>query len=222
MSHGAKALYVALKRRVPKNRNKAFISFRDAKHELRSSQRKIYEWFKELKHYGFIVLVTPGCLGVDGKGKAPHWRLTEAGQTRQTSATGIWEPPTNDFLKWDGSPFQKPERKDRKQKPVSLGGYAVYPGGDTPVLPTWDTPNVASASHGIGIQRAPSVSHGVGVTSLPLSRATTVPPLPQCSKPERLHHISANVTPKAASASARRRRASEHGLVGKLNQKRND
>jgi hypothetical protein len=38
----------------------------------------ISRWFRDLQHYGFIVMTEPGCLGVDGKGKAPHWRLTEA------------------------------------------------------------------------------------------------------------------------------------------------
>ena len=33
-SHGARSLYVALKRRVPRERNKAFVSYRDACKEL--------------------------------------------------------------------------------------------------------------------------------------------------------------------------------------------
>jgi hypothetical protein len=31
-------------------------------------------------------------------GKAPHWRLTEVGYHKQ--------PPTQDFLRWDGTPFR--------------------------------------------------------------------------------------------------------------------
>jgi protein ImuB len=33
----------------------------------------------EIQHYGFGVITSGACLGVDGKGKAPHWRLTEVG-----------------------------------------------------------------------------------------------------------------------------------------------
>ena len=65
------------------------------------------EWFKELQHYGFIVLAQPGSLGVEGKGKSPHWRLTELGMTSKASADSIFEAPTNDFLKWDRTRFKK-------------------------------------------------------------------------------------------------------------------
>ena len=71
-SHGAKALYVSLRRRVPNGRNVAYVSFRDAMAEVKSSKRKIADWFRELQHYGFIVLHQHGCLGTDGKGKARH------------------------------------------------------------------------------------------------------------------------------------------------------
>jgi hypothetical protein len=54
MSHGAKSLYVALKRRVPRGRNIAYVSYRLAERELKSSRRKIREWFAELAHFGFI------------------------------------------------------------------------------------------------------------------------------------------------------------------------
>jgi hypothetical protein len=124
LSHGAKALYVSLKRRVPHGRNKAYISYRHAEAELRSSQHKISEWFGELQHYGFIVLATLGSLGVDGKGKSPHWRLTELGVIPKATPDGLPEPPTRDFLKWDGSPFIKPKRASKKQNPVSHGGYS--------------------------------------------------------------------------------------------------
>jgi hypothetical protein len=61
-------------------------------------------WFRELQHYGFIVMVTPGVLGVEGKGKAPRWRLTELGYMR--------EPPTHDFRRWMGT-----NSKRQKQNP---------------------------------------------------------------------------------------------------------
>ena len=79
-SHGARCLYHALKRRVPRSSNRAYLSYRMARRELKASFNKIDEWFAELKHYGFIVLAKHGSLGVDGVGKAPHWRLTELGR----------------------------------------------------------------------------------------------------------------------------------------------
>ena len=113
LSHGSKWLYVALKRRKSNNGNRAYISYRTAQKEIKSSTKKIGEWFAELKHYGFIELVIPHSLGLDGKGKAPHWRLTECGRTSKASENGLFDPPTNDFLKSDGTLFDpKPYRGD--------------------------------------------------------------------------------------------------------------
>ena len=106
-SFGARALYVALKRRVPKDKNCAYLSYRDALKELgRAGHRKIHEWFRELEHYGFITLKRHGSLGVEGKGQSPLWQLTEMGCTSKTSPTGVFEPPTCDFMKWDGVIFE--------------------------------------------------------------------------------------------------------------------
>jgi hypothetical protein len=82
MSHGARSLYTALKRRYNQNSHnngRVFISQRIAANEIGSHHNEVARWFRELQHYGFIVKTTGGCLGVDGKGKAPHWRLTELG-----------------------------------------------------------------------------------------------------------------------------------------------
>jgi hypothetical protein len=142
-SHGAKALYVSLKRRVPNGRNKAYISGRMAQRELKSHRRKVREWFAELEHFGFIELAEPGRLGVDGQGKAPHWRLTELGSTSKTSADGLLEPPSRDFLKWDGTPFDpKPFRLEpgldrlQKQNPGSDACTRAEPTHVPPLEPT--------------------------------------------------------------------------------------
>jgi hypothetical protein len=100
LSHGARSVYIALKRRLRNdgnNNGKIFLSGRQAEAELRSKRDYIARWFKELEHYGFIVMMRPGYLGIEGKGKAPHWRLTEA-------AYGD-DPPSRDFLHWDGTKF---------------------------------------------------------------------------------------------------------------------
>ena len=36
--------------------------------EVGSGTSQIGRWFRELQPYGFIVMVSPSCLGVDGKG----------------------------------------------------------------------------------------------------------------------------------------------------------
>ena len=108
MSHGAKALYVALRRRFSTNNHnngRIFLSQRHAAEELKSHHNEIARWFRELQHYGFIVMTTPGVLGIDGKGKAPRWRLTELGCMR--------EPPTRDFTRWGGSTFKNAKTKSR-------------------------------------------------------------------------------------------------------------
>src|SRR6476659_572611 len=77
-SHGAKWLYVALKRKSNSG-PRAYLSYREAMQVCKAGRGKIREWFAELQHYGFIRLHSHGCLGTDGKGKSPHWRLTEKG-----------------------------------------------------------------------------------------------------------------------------------------------
>ena len=157
MSHGSKSLYVALKRRVQNGRNRAYISYRTAERELRSSRRKIGEWFRELQHYGFIVLAVPGSLGVEGKGKSPHWRLTELGQVGRASADGMFEPPTNDFLRWNGTRF-------KKQNPGSYVGNGAVPTWETPSVPTSETLKPEGVSYGVAIEDDESGSCGVAIT----------------------------------------------------------
>jgi hypothetical protein len=108
LSLGARFLYVALKGQSSNAKNTAYLSYRRAAEELGiKSLHKIGEWFRELEHYGFIVLVRHGSLGVEGKGKAPLWRLTEKGD----AASG--ERETQDYLRWDGVLFEPKRRPHR-------------------------------------------------------------------------------------------------------------
>jgi len=114
LSHGAKALYVCLRRRYNQNNHnngRIYLSHRLARKELRSGYKQIARWYDELQFYGFIVMTTPGHLGVEGQGTAPRWRLTELGYMK--------EPQTQEFLKWDGRLFGKPRPAPppRKTKP---------------------------------------------------------------------------------------------------------
>jgi hypothetical protein len=124
-SFGARWLYVHLKRRwsfKQKNNGRLFLSHRDAIKEIGGPQRdSISRWFRELQHYGFIVQTEAGCLGVDGKGKAPRWRLTELEAPGGRNGNTLMLP-TKDYLKWDGTRFQDDRgavlrAKRRKQNP---------------------------------------------------------------------------------------------------------
>jgi hypothetical protein len=133
MSHGARSLYVALKafyNARNHNNGKLFLSTRDAAKTIGSGTEEIVRWYRELQHYGFIVQVTGGCLGSDGEGFAPHWRLTELGYMR--------DPPTRDFMRWNGVKFRgkRPVRHTRRKTESRTGIPAQ---GDTEFRHTPDT-----------------------------------------------------------------------------------
>ena len=117
LSHGARSLYIALKRRL-RNRHKqqrknlpVATTGRD-RTWLKSPLRR--RWFRELEHYGFIVMTRPGSLGLEGKGKAPHWRLTEPGYKD--------DPPSRDFMNWNGARFGVTKKQNPgAQKCTTLG-----------------------------------------------------------------------------------------------------
>jgi hypothetical protein len=111
MSHGARSLYLGLKGRYNTNLQGAvFLSHRTAKDELGShSQRdSIARWFRELEYYGFIRKTALAHHGINGHGRAPHYRLTEHSY--------LGRAPTRDFMTWDGTIFHE-------QRPPS-----AYPG----------------------------------------------------------------------------------------------
>jgi hypothetical protein len=102
MSSNARVLYIALKARYSvnaKNNGRIYLSGRVAAEETGLARTILQRCFRELQYYGFIVMTEPGCLGVNGKGKAPHWRLTELGY--------MLDPPTRDFMRWDGERFHE-------------------------------------------------------------------------------------------------------------------
>lgn len=176
MSHGAKYLYLSLKRRASYAGNRAFLSYRLARQELRASPQKIKEWYAELQHFGFIELAQHHCLGVDGKGKAPHWRLTEKGQVGPTG-----ELPSKEFLRWDGTVFDpKPYRrvanwnsdKLQKQNPILLVDNTPYSPSVTPPLSTSVTVEPQSVTHGVHIERDEGVTHVDNITKLTTRTAT--------------------------------------------------
>jgi hypothetical protein len=111
LSFGARSLYVALRgylRHDNLNNGKVFRSCRNAGRDLgTNSIRSVRRWFRELEHYGFIVKTAAACLGVDGDGIAAHWRLTEC---HSFDSKGTHIAATRDFDRWDGTPFDDPEK----------------------------------------------------------------------------------------------------------------
>jgi hypothetical protein len=116
-SFGARILYLHLKRRWSfkyKNNGHIHLSQRDAQKELGIGTRNsVTRWFRELQHYGFIVMTDPGGLGVDGKGRSPHWRLTEA-EARGGRNGNTWMLPTKDYNKWNGVKFKEDGRRNNR------------------------------------------------------------------------------------------------------------
>jgi hypothetical protein len=121
-SHGARSLYVSLKAYYNRNlENSVFISSRDAAEQLGSNRAYVRRWFRELEYYGFIALVSPGGLGIEGKGKAPHWRLTDEPH--------LGKAPTREFEKWAGEKFHEQKSPKhyirKKQNPGTSSGPTV-------------------------------------------------------------------------------------------------
>jgi hypothetical protein len=132
MSANARVVYIALKSKYgieAKNNGRIYLSARDGTEETGLGKNVIARALREVQYYGFIAMTEPGCLGLDGRGKAPHWRLTELGY--------MTDPPTRDFMRWDGvifheqkSPgyYKRQERRlaqltaRKKQNPVPTSG----------------------------------------------------------------------------------------------------
>jgi hypothetical protein len=140
MSHGARSFYVALKwnyNSQTHNNGGIYLSVRKAAREIGSDLKQVVRWYRELQHYGFIVMMKPGYLGVDGKGQAPRWRLTECGTKAKD---GTLEPPTRDFLYWNGVRFGSPQ----KQNPVGEITNTPWVKSPTPPLVKSPTPRASS------------------------------------------------------------------------------
>jgi hypothetical protein len=178
LSLGARCLFVELSGECSNKHNVTFLSEREAIKRLRSSRYKIREFFAELAHYKFIDLVSPACLGTDGKGKAAHWRITDRGTVK-----GGYEAPGHDFLRWAGTKFDpKPYRaarnkwdrwqldKIKKQNPGTDGVTRVQvtglPGLDMTGLPG----NAQGAGDGVTIEQGGHAGDGVTITRLTTTR----------------------------------------------------
>ena len=77
---GPQMLYVHMKRYFNgENNGKVYLSVRRAAKLLNVNKNTACRYFGQLEDKGFIVAVEVGRLGIEGKGKATSWRLTEIG-----------------------------------------------------------------------------------------------------------------------------------------------
>jgi hypothetical protein len=121
LSFGARALFTAVRMRMFNNNGRVYLSQRDAEKELgRCTRNDIANWYRELQHYGFIVQTAGASLGIDGKGKATRWRITDlpARDNKHNLVTA-----TDDFAHWNGEvfvPHVAPSRRWNGRKSTAL------------------------------------------------------------------------------------------------------
>jgi len=120
LPHGARLHLLLLMANHNTNlQNHVFLSTRDAARKLGSNRDYVRRWFRELQHYGFIVMLNPGGPGVEGRGKAPHYRLTECWYAGQK--------PTRDFEGWDGVLYVDKKWQRKTKVPGPQCGPTVVP-----------------------------------------------------------------------------------------------
>ena len=91
-----------------------FLSARDGAKRLRTRANNIGQWFDELEHYGFLVMLQGHHLGSDGEGQSAHYRLTDRYFHNK--------PPTRDFEKWSGEIFSPKKRACSEAEKARLNG----------------------------------------------------------------------------------------------------
>jgi hypothetical protein len=164
LSHGARSLLTVLRARYNTTlQNAVYISTRDASKELGSHSRRnnVMRWFRELQYYGFIRMVRPAHHGVNGHGKAPHWRLTEEGY--------LGKEPTRDFLRWDGTVFHEqksPKHYQTKNRSRGSYGVATLAHPVMPVAGPKPSMNGTSGAPPVAISDQTTGSPAVAITSL--------------------------------------------------------
>ena len=115
----ARLVYIALKgnwNNTFNNNGRIFLSLRRASKELGFHKDTIGKALHELEYYGFIVMTRGAYLGVEGKGKAPHWRLTELAWFENKEERF----PTRDYDRWDGVLYDPEKNKTPVARPTRV------------------------------------------------------------------------------------------------------
>lgn len=85
------------------------MSSRQAARLLGITQKTALVMLRQVQHYGFAVKMTAGYLGLNGKGVATQWRLTDEPYQGK--------PATLDFNRWNGTLFDaKPQPQKTKPR----------------------------------------------------------------------------------------------------------
>jgi hypothetical protein len=180
LSFGARILFIALRSKFCNNNGHVYISLRDAAVEIGHVNRSdLANWFRELEHYGFIVKTIAASLGLDGRGKAAHWRLTELPTRKDNNELA---GATKDFLHWDGTVFEPHVAPSRRWNPTKKAALKKQNPGlhvgttvdctSVPVLGyTSVPPNEQSGTNVQSIQGARGGTNVQSITSI----ATSVP-----------------------------------------------
>src|SRR5262249_49525019 len=121
-----------------------------------------------LQHFGFIVMVSPAHHGVNGHGKAPHWRLTEEWY--------LGKAPTRDFLSWDGIRFTEKRKRDTpsftaKNRIRGDNGVTTLVQTGLPLVPEMVQAAAKAGADGVAISDHTGGADGVAITSLTTSYA---------------------------------------------------
>jgi hypothetical protein len=128
--------------RMVKNNGGVYLSQRNAEEELgRCDRHDIANWYRELEHYGFIAKTAGASLGVNGKGKAPHWRITDLpARDKERKLVAA----TDDFARWDGEVFKPHVRPSRRWgAPKQAALKKQNPGGHVPTAPEGTLPTTS-------------------------------------------------------------------------------
>jgi hypothetical protein len=165
LSVGARATYIELCANYNTNmQNAVYLSIRTGAEKLGADKKTVIRWLHELLHYGFIVMVERGTIGVYGYGRATQYRLTDRPYAGSAA--------TYAFKNWTGELFNpEPDGgrkwRPKKQKPGPLEGPPRSTGRTIrkPGQPKslWST--------GRTIRKAPDRSAGRTITSVANSQA---------------------------------------------------
>jgi hypothetical protein len=173
LSVGARAVYVELAANYnTRMENAVYLSVRTGAKRLGVSKTTVVKWLRELQHYGFIVLIRGGSLGIEGYGLAQTFRLTDRPYANSR--------PTFDFQNWTGELFEPAkhtmteadkERRNRdrkKQNPVPAAGTPRTSGRD--IVESGRASSLCTS--GRDIETPPDRTSGRDTTSLTISRET--------------------------------------------------
>jgi hypothetical protein len=173
LSHGGRSLYAALRARYnSKLQNAVYLSTRDTAKELGSHSHRdnVRRWFRELDYYGFIRMVSPTHHGVNGHGRAPHFRLTEEFYLGQAA--------TRDYLNWSGEPFREqksPKHYQTKNRSRGPDGWSTLAQTGGPVSDEATPTNGTSGPDGRSMSQHNGGPDGWAITSLTTSCSAAAP-----------------------------------------------